>query len=101
MVSPSDDAGLTPTDAVRASYLLVVYVFGSMALNVAHGPDSGPLHQKLTASPRDAKASLRSPIPADSFPRSAAAADTTATFVTTEQYRWGLHRVLDGITANA
>ena len=98
-MSPSDDAGLTPTDAARASYLLVVYVFGSMALNVAHGPDSGPLPPE--AGRVAARRQGFSSIPADSFPRPAAAADTTATFVTTEQYLWGLRRLLDGITANA
>src|SRR5687768_5978641 len=29
------DAGLDPTDAARAAYLLIVYVFGSIALEVA------------------------------------------------------------------
>jgi len=93
------DAGLTPTDAARASYLVIVYVFGSMALEVAHGPDSGQLPAEA-----DRVATRRqgfSAIPAASFPRSAAAADTLAAFITTEQYVWGLHRLLDGITANA
>jgi AcrR family transcriptional regulator len=91
------DAGLTVTDAARASYLIVVYVFGSMALNVAHGPDSGPLPPEA-----DRVADRRqrfSSIPAETFPRSAAATDTVASFVTTEQFLWGLRRLLDGITA--
>jgi len=93
------DAGLTLSDAARASYLLIVYVFGSMALNVAHGPDAGPLPPEAdrVAARRERFAA----IPAESFPRSAAATDTTATFVTTEQFQWGLRRLLDGITANA
>jgi TetR/AcrR family tetracycline transcriptional repressor len=66
------DAGLSPTDAARASYLLIVYVFGSIALEVA-----------------------------DASPRSADAAATMAGYISTEQYLWGLRRVLDGITAHA
>ena len=93
------DAGLTLADAARASYMLTVYAFGSMALDVAHGPDSGPLPPEAdrVAARREGFSS----IPAESFPRSAAAADTSATFVTTEQYLWGLRRLLDGIAANA
>jgi AcrR family transcriptional regulator len=91
------DAGLTLPDAARASYLIVVYVFGSMALNVAHGPDSGPLPPE--ADRVAARRQRFSSVPAESFPRSAAAADTIASFVTTEQFLWGLRRLLDGITA--
>ena len=93
------DAGLTLTDAARASYLIVVYVFGSMALNVAHGPDSGPLPPEAdrVAARRERFAA----IPAESFPRSAAATDTIASFITTEQFLWGLRRLLDGLTAPA
>lgn len=91
------DAGLTLPDAARASYLLVVYVFGSMALNVAHGPDAGPLPPE--ADRVAARRQRFAAIPAAAFPRSAAATDTSATFVTTEQYLWGLRRLLDGITS--
>ena len=93
------DAGLAPTDAARASYVFIVYVFGSMALEVAHGPDSGHLPPEV-----DRVAARRqrfSGVPGDAFPRSAAAADTIAGFITSEQYVWGLQRLLDGITANA
>src|SRR3954447_18425712 len=37
------DAGLDPTNAARAAYLLMVYVFGSLALEVADVEHSGPL----------------------------------------------------------
>jgi TetR/AcrR family transcriptional regulator, tetracycline repressor protein len=90
------DAGLEPTAAARASYLLIVYVFGSLALEVAaeHRPGRLP--------PEAARITEReivfSATPADHFPRSAAAASTMAGYVSTEQYLWGLHRILDGIT---
>ena len=53
-----------PGFAARAAHLLIVYVFGSIALDVAD----------------------------------LAAAPVRAGYISTEQYLWGLHRVLDGIT---
>jgi TetR/AcrR family tetracycline transcriptional repressor len=37
--------------------------------------------------------------PVDHYPRSAAAGDTMAGYISTEQYLWGLRRILDGIAA--
>lgn len=54
------EAGLDRRDAARASYLLVVYVFGSAALEAAPATMAGD--------------------------------------ISTEQYLWGLRRVLDGIS---
>lgn len=54
------EAGLDRSDAARASYLLVVYVFGSAALEAAPATMAGD--------------------------------------ISTEQYLWGLRRVLDGIS---
>jgi AcrR family transcriptional regulator len=91
-----DDAGLDPTDAARAAYLLIVYVFGSMALEVADVTTVGPLppeSERIATRQRTLAAT-----PADEFPRSAAAAGAMAGYVSTEQYIWGLHRILDGIT---
>lgn len=90
------DAGLDPTDAARAAYLLIVYVFGSMALEVADVATAGPLppeSERITTR-QDTFATT----PADKFPRSAAAARVMAGYISTEQYIWGLHRILDGIT---
>ena len=92
------DAGLNPTDAARAAYLLIVYVFGSLALEVADlGPQAGPLppESERIAKRQDAFAATR----AGTFPRSAAAAAAMAAYISTDQYLWGLHRILDGITA--
>jgi TetR/AcrR family transcriptional regulator, tetracycline repressor protein len=38
--------------------------------------------------------------PAHRYPRAAAAASTLAGYISTPQYLWGLHRVLDGITTD-
>src|SRR3954465_13847871 len=89
------DAGLDPTQAAQASYLLIVYVFGSVALEVADVHQAGPLppeSQRVAARGRAFSAT-----PADRFPRSAEAAGSMAGYVSTEQYLWGLRRVLDGI----
>jgi hypothetical protein len=93
------DAGLDPVDAARASYLLVVYVFGSIALEVAdlHRPGPLPAESERIATRR----ARFSATPTDGFPRSTAAAATMAGYISTEQYLWGLHRMLDGITARA
>ena len=91
------DAGLDPTDAARASYLLVVYVFGSLALEVADVHRTGPLPpESERVATRQAAFSATS---TDGFPRSAEAAATMAGYISTEQYLWGLRRILDGITA--
>lgn len=93
------DAGLGTTDAARAAYLLIVYVFGSMALEIADLQQAGPLprESERVATRRRTFAAT----PADQFPRSAAAADVMATYISTEQYIWGLRRLLDAITASS
>jgi AcrR family transcriptional regulator len=91
------DAGLDSTEAARASYLLIVYVFGSIALEVADVHQAGPLPPE--ADRITARARAFQTTPAQAFPRSAAAAATMAGYVSTEQYLWGLHRILDGLSA--
>jgi AcrR family transcriptional regulator len=90
------DAGLDPVDSARAAYLLMVYVFGSIALEIADVYQPGPLppESEHLATRHAALAAA----PADRYPRTAAAAATLAAYISTGQYRWGLHRVLDGIT---
>jgi TetR/AcrR family transcriptional regulator, tetracycline repressor protein len=90
------DAGLDPTDAARAAYLLIVYVFGSIALEVAAQHQPGPLPQE---SERIATRQITfAATPAEHYPRAAAAASTLAGYISTEQFVWGLRRVLDGVT---
>ncbi|MEX0171399.1 TetR/AcrR family transcriptional regulator [Streptomyces sp. LMG1-1-1.1] len=89
------DTGLDPTEAARASYLLIVQVLGAIALEAAELPSPAP------APPIAERVALRREqlrsIPADHYPRTAQAADTIARFVSDEQYAWGLDRALDGI----
>jgi TetR/AcrR family transcriptional regulator, tetracycline repressor protein len=91
------DAGLTPTDAARASHLLFGYVFSSVALDIAelNQPGSPSTAEWITARHQAFAAA-----PADQFPRVVAAAATMASTISTEQYLWGLHRLLDGITTS-
>jgi AcrR family transcriptional regulator len=90
------DGGLDPADGPRMSYLLFVYVIGSVALTVADVAQPGPL------PPEKQRIAVRrrafSKTPPDQYPRAAAAAATRAAYISTEQYLWGLHRILDGIT---
>jgi AcrR family transcriptional regulator len=92
------DAGLTPDDGARAAYLLIVYVFGSIALEIADLDQPGPLPPE---SERIATRHLAlAATSAEHYPRAAAAAATLAGYISTRQYLWGLHRVLDGITTD-
>jgi AcrR family transcriptional regulator len=92
------DAGLDPADAARASYLLIVYVFGSIALEIADVDEPGPLPAE--AERVAARRSVLAATPADDYPRAVAEAVTMAGYVSTDQYLWGLRRLLDGITTS-
>jgi TetR/AcrR family transcriptional regulator, tetracycline repressor protein len=93
------DAGLDPDDAARTAHLLLGYVFGSIALEVADLHRPGPLlpeSKRIAARHRSfAAASV------EHLPRTRAAAATLAGHISTEQYTWGLHRLLDGVTTHA
>jgi TetR/AcrR family tetracycline transcriptional repressor len=91
------DAGLTPTDAARASHLLFGYVFSSVALNIADLNQPG---LPSTAERISARQQAFAAAPADQLPRTVAAAAIMASTISTEQYLWGLHRILDGITTS-
>ena len=94
------DAGLDPTDAARASYLLIVYVFGSIALEVADVHQARPAAAGVGPDGRPAARLRRRRRPTTS--RAARRRQTTmAGYISTEQYLWGLRRILDGITARA
>ncbi|WP_426405219.1 TetR/AcrR family transcriptional regulator [Streptomyces sp. R-07] len=93
------DAGLDPTEAARASYLLIVQVLGAIALEAAELPSPAPA-PPIVERVATRREQLRA-VPADRYPRTAEAADTIARFVSDEQYAWGLDRVLDGIAGRA
>jgi TetR/AcrR family tetracycline transcriptional repressor len=90
------DIGLDPIDAARAAHLLFVYVFGSIALEVAdlHRPGPLPPESERVAARHQRFAGVS----AGHLPRTNAAAATLAGHISTDQYLWGLHRVLDALT---
>jgi TetR/AcrR family tetracycline transcriptional repressor len=93
------DAGLDADEAARGSYLLIVYVFGSVALEVADARRPGPLPAEPDRIKRRRTTLGRTPT--DHYPRTAAAAETIADFISTEQFLWGLQRLLAGIVPRA
>ncbi len=66
------DAGLGETAATRAAHVLIVYILGALALEIAH-PD-----EKVEPSGRS----------------------EAGTGTATDRYLWGLHRVLDGLSTH-
>ena len=90
--------GSTRTDAARASYLLIVYVFGSIALEVADVHQAGPLPPESERVAARHAAFARHP--ADRVPPQRRGRTTMAGYISTEQYLWGLRRLLDGLTTS-
>lgn len=88
-------AGVAPDDAARASYLLQVYVLGSVALDVAELDPTAPRPDDATRTAL--RRTALGGVPAEVFPRTAAATDVVAAYNSDEQFRWGLDRLLDGV----
>lgn len=89
-------AGLPAEAAARGAYLVMVYVLGAIALEVADVPQAAALAPE--AERISARRAAMARVPPEDFPRTAAAAGVMATWIGTEQYLWGLRRVLDGLT---
>jgi TetR/AcrR family transcriptional regulator, tetracycline repressor protein len=91
------DAGLRPPEAARAAYLLIVYVFGFIAVEVTELVPPGLLPAEAGREPTRAPDS--SDMPRQQPAMSTARPGVMAGYISTEQYLWGLRRVLHGITA--
>jgi AcrR family transcriptional regulator len=79
-------AGLRPADAARATYALIVYVLGSVALTAAEPePDEAARRERLSA------------VDPDVLPLTAETAAVAARWNSEEQFRWGLRRLLAGL----
>ena len=89
--------GLPAEAAARAAYLIMVYVLGAIALEVADVPRAGALSPETERIA--ARRTAMSQVPAELFPRTAAVLDVSSAWIGTDQYLWGLHRVLDGLPA--
>jgi AcrR family transcriptional regulator len=91
------DAGATPEDAARASYVLLVYVLGAIALEVA-----GLDHADLTESQRiTTRRATLDTISTTTYPRTTSTAATVAKYFTTEQFLWGLTHLLNGLAPDS
>ncbi|MEU6072097.1 helix-turn-helix domain-containing protein [Streptomyces sp. NPDC047082] len=88
------EAGLDERDSARASYLLIVYVLGSIALEAAEVEPTRPAPPE--AQRVAARRAAFDAVPAEAYPLTAASADVMSRYITTEQFRWGLDRVVDG-----
>lgn len=89
------EAGLSEEDAARASYTLIVYLLGSIALEAAEldpAKPAPPEEERVTERRRSFEA-----VPAQAFPRTAASADVMAAYISTDQFLWGLERLLHGL----
>jgi AcrR family transcriptional regulator len=88
-------AGLDAVDASRATYLLIVQVLGSVALEVAETDGRPPLppEGQRVAERREAL----SQVPAEAFPWTAATVDTAASWISTAQFLWQVELLLDGL----
>lgn len=99
LLAALEDAGLASTDRARGVWVLIVFVIGSVALDVAETDGRRPLapEQERIAARRDAL----SAVDAQAWPRTAAALDVQAAWVGEEQFTWGLDRILDGLATSA
>ncbi|MET0977173.1 MAG: TetR/AcrR family transcriptional regulator C-terminal domain-containing protein [Leifsonia sp.] len=89
------EAGLDADDAARASYAIIVYVLGAVALEAAE------LDQSVAAAPEEERIAARrtafDTVPAEYFPLTAAGAAVMSAYIGTDQFLWGLDRLLDGL----
>ncbi len=92
-------AGLGAEDSARAAWVLIVYVLGAVALDVAETDGKAPLRAEEDRAV-SRLAGFRA-VDTDGFPLTAAAAPIMADWVTLRQFRWGLDRILDGLSSAA
>ncbi|HEU4998571.1 MAG TPA: TetR/AcrR family transcriptional regulator C-terminal domain-containing protein [Lapillicoccus sp.] len=97
LIDAFTEGGLSPEDASRSSYALMVQVLGFLALEVAETEARPPLPaEALRVQGR--RAALDFLDDAD-WPMTAATRDVTAQWITTQQFTWSVERLLDGIAA--
>ncbi|GAA3075514.1 TetR/AcrR family transcriptional regulator [Streptosporangium carneum] len=80
----------------RAAYAVMVYVLGAIALEAAEQETAGPGSVPPEAERIAARRAAFTVDPA-AFPLTHAAADAVAAYISTEQFRWGLRRLLSAL----
>ena len=89
------DGGLSPEEASRASYAVIVQVLGFVALEVAETDGKPPLPpERDRISERLAALDW---LDARQWPMTAKTKAVTASWISTEQFVWSVQRLLDGI----
>ncbi len=88
------ETGLTLDDPARGAYALQVFVLGTVMLEAADGGDGDPAREEALAIER--RAALEQ-YDASGVPLTARTADVVARYNTTEQFRWGVRRLVDGM----
>lgn len=88
--------GLDPNQAARTAYLVTTYVLGVTALDVAELPPGTVRPDDATRE--QARRQALTDLPSDTHPLTAATVDVIAAYNGTDQFHWGLQRILDGIT---
>jgi AcrR family transcriptional regulator len=99
LIDAFTEGGLSPEDASRSSYALMVQVLGFLALEVAETEARPPLPEE-TVRVQGRRATLEFLDAAD-WPMTAATRDVTARWITTEQFTWSVERLLDGIAGRS
>lgn len=97
LIDAFTEGGLSPEDASRSSYALMVQVLGFLALEVAETEARPPLPDEADRVGQR-RAALDFLDPTD-WPMTAATRDVTAQWITTEQFTWSVERLLDGVGA--
>lgn len=90
-------AGMSIDTAARAAYSLQVFVLGTVMLEAADGGDGDPEREESLA--RERRAALEQ-YSVDGLPLTAQTGDIVARYNTTEQFRWGLQRVIAGLLSD-
>lgn len=91
------EAGQSLDEAARGAYALQVYVLGTVMLEAADGGTGNPEREEALAIER--RAALEH-VDASGVPLTAQTADIVARYNTTEQFRWGIRRLIDGMLAS-
>ncbi|MGS0687881.1 TetR/AcrR family transcriptional regulator C-terminal domain-containing protein [Nakamurella sp. GG22] len=89
------DGGLTPADASRASYALIVQVLGAVALEVAETDGKPPLQPEQDRIA--GRLAALEWLDGGQWPMTVATREVTAGWISTEQFVWSVQRLLDGI----
>lgn len=95
LIAALADAGLEPDDAVRGTYVLITFVLGTVALEVAETDGRPPLPPE--AERLAARRAALDGLDTAEWPYTGGSVDIIADWISTGQFRWGLGRVLDGI----